>query len=72
MGTTKCFSVNGDGFAFKGVRRILDPSGEKCLKSLGFKFGEQAAEGIMGGDAVGQLQKLVKPGLLGMMSLDFL
>lgn len=38
------------------------PAGEALLKGHGVEAGEDALEGVVGGDAMGQVQKALEPG----------
>jgi len=60
LGTAQGFTVDGDRFAGEGFAEVLYPSGKEALKACGIDLGEEPAEGIMGGDAIGQFEEFFK------------
>ena len=64
-GAAQRLAVDGDDLALGGLVQRLDPAEEAPLELLGVEPLEEAAEGVMRGDAVGQVQEGAQPGELG-------
>ena len=65
MGTAQGFTIDGDGFTQKRYGKLPGPAGEEVMEPLGIELGEETAEGVVGGDAVGQFQEFLQPVKLG-------
>jgi hypothetical protein len=65
LGTAQGFTIDGDGFPLKRGGKLSGPTGEEVMESLGIELGEETAEGVVGGDAVGQFQEFLQPVKLG-------
>ena len=61
VGSAKGFPIDGDGFTVEGLGNILHPSSKERLKAFGIDPCEETAEGVVGGDTVGQFQEFFKP-----------
>ena len=61
VGAPYRLAVDGHHFALGDLGYGLDPLHETALKLLWVQAGEDVAEGIMGRDTVGQLQKGLEP-----------
>jgi hypothetical protein len=66
MGTSYCFPINGDYLASGQGADGLTPFQEAVSKPLGVQPGEDPAEGIVGGNAVGQPQKSLQSSFLAL------
>jgi hypothetical protein len=65
---TSCcrLAVHGDDLAVGDLVDGVDPGQEAVDKLLAVQGGVDAADGVLRGDAIGQLQVLFQPGPLGM------
>ena len=61
----QALAVDGHQLAGGELHQVLHPLHEAVFKSLRLQFGKNVAEGVVGGNAVGQLQKGPQPGQLG-------
>src|ERR1700688_4250905 len=64
-GTPHRFAVDGNPLQTKAVTQCIDPMLEALMKGAGVQQAEDAAKGIVGGNAVGQRQKGLEPGSFG-------
>ena len=64
MGAAHRLPVNGHHVLGQSRSYRRDPLDEACLELLGIELGEHVREGIVRGDAVGQVQEGAKPALL--------
>jgi hypothetical protein len=60
-GAAQSFSIDGKGFSLKRCGKLPHPAGEEVREPLGIEPGEETAEGVVGGDAVGQFQEFLEP-----------
>ena len=72
VGAAQGFSIDGDCFTLEGFGKLPHPAGEEVMEPLGIELGEETAEGVMGGDAVGQFQEFLKPVKLGAAVFSYL
>jgi hypothetical protein len=64
-GASKGLAVDGDDLPLGRLVQRLDPAQEALLELVGVEPLEEAAEGVMRGDAVGQVQEGLEPVVLG-------
>ena len=62
-------AVQGDDFARQRAAQALGPGAEGFGELLRVEHGKDASEGVVAGDAVGQLQEFAQPMLLGLAEL---
>jgi hypothetical protein len=62
---SKGFAVDGDVLEIQGPGDFGHPGGEASLELSWVECGEEASEGVVGGDAVGQAEKAFEPVVLG-------
>jgi hypothetical protein len=56
-GAAPGLAIDGDGFALKRFGKLPGPAGKEVMEPLGIKLGKETAEGVMGRDAVWQVQE---------------
>ena len=64
-GGAQRLAINGDDLAAQRAAQALRPAQEGVQEALRVECGEEAVEGVVAGDAVGQLQEGAQPRLLG-------
>jgi hypothetical protein len=64
--TAECLAVDGDDLPLGLLMQGLDPTEEAPLELVGVEPLEEAAVGVVAGDAVGQIEEGLEPVLLGL------